>query len=477
VATPECHGPSELIAASSGIDRLLADATEATDCCDAKLLKNCIDSVGNYYGAQENYEVDAYAPHEHDSWARKIGALKIVTYMTIGVMFGLGSVLLATVALLVFRPATVVPTLMLIALVARVESVRGAFILWYFRLALIPKFVCVSLFYRSTRMGRTYKALSPFLVSRTILAGSGGLDRRGKFFLGQKAASRNSDWFTGCDGAQRSIFCINQVFKDLLRSVADKSNHSLYQCRQRLSIGIGDSNMCQESEYLRVATTTLVLDAIEAGAIADVPRLKGTIRGLRKINWDPELRTKVMTTHGKMSAIEIQRFYVSACKRYIDSIDQPPQEAYDILSRWTDVLNRLEDDPESLFGRIDWITKRAMMRHAVESLDGSETGSPDFGTTNEFRSFSNVASLRKIDVKYHEVSGEGYYYRLLAEALTQPVLADNVVERAERMPPLSNPAAQRCRYIREFTDEIEWVRWDAIKLMNKEEEILFSRDQ
>src|SRR5262245_25642704 len=56
--TPECRGPRQLVSCQRAQDRLLSEtARAATDAGEFSLLKNCRDSQGNSYGAQENYEV------------------------------------------------------------------------------------------------------------------------------------------------------------------------------------------------------------------------------------------------------------------------------------------------------------------------------------------------------------------------------------------------------------------------------------
>src|SRR5262245_22670914 len=55
--TPECRGPRQLIACQRAQDRLLSEAAgSASGNSELRLVKNCRDSRGNTYGAQENYE-------------------------------------------------------------------------------------------------------------------------------------------------------------------------------------------------------------------------------------------------------------------------------------------------------------------------------------------------------------------------------------------------------------------------------------
>src|SRR5207249_2326986 len=83
--------------------------------------------------------------------------------------------------------------------------------------------------------------------------------------------------------------------------------------------------------------------------------------------------------------------------------------------RWGDVLDRLETEPESLIGRVDWITKRML-------LDTCAAGAP-------------WAVRKKIDLRYHELSPEGYFQRLCAAGVAHRVLPEAEIEAARRGPP------------------------------------------
>src|SRR5205823_1834363 len=115
-------------------------------------------------------------------------------------------------------------------------------------------------------------------------------------------------------------------------------------------------------EYLRVATTLLVIDAIEAGEMPPIPAVKRPIRSLRSICSDPTLAARVPLSGGrKATALEIQRFYFEACRRFLDRRPSVPAEARDVLRRWELVLEALGDNPQSLVGTLDWVTKRFIL--------------------------------------------------------------------------------------------------------------------
>ena len=57
--------------------------------------------------------------------------------------------------------------------------------------------------------------------------------------------------------------------------------------------------------------------------------------------------------------------------------------------------------------------------------------------------------------------------QLVDGGATGSVINHEELDRASRMPPSVGTAAQRCRYIREFGSQIEWITWDEVKLWNE----------
>src|SRR5690606_4334516 len=116
----------------------------------------------------------------------------------------------------------------------------------------------------------------------------------------------------------------------------------LMQPRQRLQIALGDSNMADTAEFLRIGSTLLVLDCFEAGELPNIPRVKRPIRSLHRLCADSTLTASVALGGGQTAtAIELQRFYWLACHRFLMRRPDAPVEAREVLRRWGDVLDRL----------------------------------------------------------------------------------------------------------------------------------------
>ena len=114
-------------------------------------------------------------------------------------------------------------------------------------------------------------------------------------------------------------------------------------------------------------------------------------------------------------------------------------------------LDALEYAPDSLAGRLDWVAKLGLL----EGMRGE--------LSREAR--------KKIDLRYHELSANGYHQRLAAAGLVetpggQSWLNEAALERAMRTPPPDSPATMRGHFIREFADGEETLRvnWKRVTI-------------
>ena len=108
-----------------------------------------------------------------------------------------------------------------------------------------------------------------------MVTGAGTLFPDDGFGLSEKAPSVRRVWRWTVHAEDRGIYEIGHLCKPLLAlSWFDvKGVPRLFRRRQRLQIGMSDANLCEVAEYLKVATTSLVLDLAEAGRLQDAPAL------------------------------------------------------------------------------------------------------------------------------------------------------------------------------------------------------------
>jgi proteasome accessory factor A len=283
------------------------------------------------------------------------------------------------------------------------------------------------------------RKLLPFLVSRAVITGAGMLDEQDQFHLADKGPAINCVLGFGGIIGDRPIYTMGHFFKMVYAEswFSPRDYLALFGERQRLQIALGDSNMSEKSQLLRVGMTSLILDAIDAGFFGYTPQLRSPIRSLRAICADPTLRCTVPRVgESPATALDLQRFYHSVCRAFVGSQQDAPDEAWEILRLWQESLDDLEkiatgsEPPQRLIGSIDWVTKKYLIENAASDATWEER--------------------KKIDIRYHELAPEGYFQLLRSSNLVASVIDEQAIERATRTPPANSPATMRGHYIREF---------------------------
>lgn len=439
-ATPECRGPNQLLRYQRAQDVLFSQHAAASGAPDGDvtLLKSSHDGQGHLFGSHENYEATIGTGVDLLIW-------RVTLFLALPILF----FLLVAADILAL---TLVGILSLFWLIRREfnerasESFYSNCVAWTIRLCRTPVQLFVAILFRQVAFHRLQQRFIPFLVTRTIISGSGMVCPDGQFVLSPRATSLHS--ICGMSAAAwRSVFYFCQV----LKAFNDPSTTaSLFRRRQRLQLTIADSNMAQFAEYLKIGTTLLVLDAIEAGELDDVPQLKRPLNSLREISADPMLQVQLpLVQGGNATALQIQRSYWSACRRFVDRHAPENSEAKDVIRHWEQALDSLEHHPEQLIGKLDWITKK----HLIDSAG------PDM----------SVEEKRKLDLRYHELSQEGYYLRLEAAGTAPTVVDPEEVLQSITSPPEATPASLRGRYIRDYAHSPYQIKasWSAVQIPGK----------
>ena len=463
-ATPECRSPRDLLVWQRAQDTLFSRAAGEAGQPDGEfvLLKNNRDSRGTTYGSHENYQSVLATGWRWLVW--RVGLVLLLPLLLLEWVLLIG--LFVPCLLLYWMAGGVAWRTARVVAAQRGKprpSSRSYLGDWFetdspsvapwppwlepvviagFVIVLFPFGAAMWLLLRVCAFAPQRKALLPFLITRTVLSGSGWLDSTNRFHVAQKAGAVNcrTGFYAVFD---RPIFSFGHLLEASLLLLSPSRYRRLFQPAHRIQICVGDSNRCEEAEYLRIATTALVLDAAEAGALPGVPRIWRPLRTLKRVARDVELQQPAARWRGRrLNALEVQRFYLNACRDYVVSLDEPPPEAWDLLERWDDVLTRLEDDRRSLVGRVDWITKQFLL-DSVGDVPAE--------------------SRKKIDLRYHEVSPAGYFEQLQQAGIVRALVSEAELESAMRNAPATSPAAVRGRYIREFAGgsvalKVDWHR-------------------
>ncbi|HEV7280914.1 MAG TPA: proteasome accessory factor PafA2 family protein [Pirellulaceae bacterium] len=470
-ATPECRGPRQLLAHQRAQDRLFREATRDTSFdgnlrpLQFRLIKNDCDGFGNVYGAQENYEATLATGWRLFLWRVGVTALAPALLLTWVFMIALiaGMFVYLVGASLIWMASLLLPfagkglhrTLFGQGLFYGDERLWKpphwlSSFMWFAERALtFPLAAGLYLLCRSLAFQPTRSRMTAFLLTRPILGGAGWLAPDGGFQLSDKAHAINCLYGYSGYFYDRPAFNFGHFFKLLYTDTctSPRSFFRLFHPRQRMQLSLGDSNRCETSEYLRIGTTLLVLDAGEAGYLDDAPRFRRPFRSHRDVLTDHDLKKTHRVRGGEsLTAIDIQRRYLEGCRRFVLDQEVPNEEALRVLDLWERTLRDLAADPTRLVGTLDWVTKKYLLDGADEDLSWE--------------------ARKKIDIRYHELSEESYFDRLDQAGLVATILEPEEIERAMRVPPPDSPATLRSHYIREFADDSQSLlaNWTTVYL-------------
>ncbi|MHB8866522.1 MAG: proteasome accessory factor PafA2 family protein, partial [Pirellulaceae bacterium] len=326
-------------------------------------------------------------------------------------------------------------------------------LLWCTRVVHAPLAACLLALLSWTAFRRIRTQLLPFLVSRCVVAGAGMVDDEGKFLVADKAPAINCVLGLGGFLKDRPIFTFGHFFKAICVEawLSPRDYFCLLRRRQRLQIGLGDSNMAEMAEFLRVGTTALVLDVIESGEMPPLPALQQPVQALHQLCGDASLTCTVPLDGGqRVTALQLQRVYLEACQTFLRRRPEASAEAHEVVGAWEEVLDALEqlqlsgEVPQSLIGTVDWVTKKHLLEEAGQD--------------------ASWEALKKIDLCYHELSPLGYFQMLQAAGLAATLASPQELERAMRTAPANSPATMRGHYIREFSSDTEElsVNWKRV---------------
>ena len=300
---------------------------------------------------------------------------------------------------------------------------------------------------------RAVQFLLPFLVTRQIFAGTGRvgghrINRHNleRSVLRLSAVEADYLWLSDLYGVEldpRVDFQLSQRADHIVRTISSRvrfnraiinpKRDSIYHFSDtdRLHVLYGESNPSEYAAMLKVGTTCLVLDLLEARAVPSRVVLKDPLAALRSVSRDPQWKWLVERADGTMiSAVDLQRMYLSAAQRLCT--DDGDEETTWVLREWERVLDGLAADPLSLADRLDWVAKFKLL----DDFRGSE------------RVHWQDEVMHSLDLQYHDVNPEqGLYYALVEQGPMRSMVGPEEIEEARTEPPRDTRARGRGRVV------------------------------
>ena len=295
------------------------------------------------------------------------------------------------------------------------------------------------LMWRKVPWDHLVRDVVPFLVTRQIYAGAGKMGVEGEDAAGQPGIyqiAQRSDFF--------SVLCsIDTMNRRPLVNTRDEP-HADAERYRRFHVIAGDANMSQWATALKIGTTALVLELIEKEhapqlELADPIEATKAISRDQGCDWIVELRDG-----RKISAIDIQRLYLSAAQKHCARDDE---DSVWVMREWEKALNDLATDYWLCRDRLDWVAKKFLLTTLLEA-EKLEWTDP---------------WLQSIDLEYHNVAlDQGLYYELKREGRMLRFVSEDDIRRAIFQPPETTRAFFRGRAVAKFNREIETIQWDEM---------------
>jgi proteasome accessory factor A len=296
--------------------------------------------------------------------------------------------------------------------------------------------------------------LIPFLVSRSVYAGAGKV----------------------LQTARGAVYCVTQRAEHIWEGVSSATTrsrpiintrdepHADAEKYRRLHVIVGDSNMSEYTNFLKVGAAAIMLRMLEDESVVlrDLT-LENPIRAIREISHDMTCTRKVRLANGReASALDIQGEYLNRALKYAQTKGFPEEETK-ALGMWKHCMEALEKDPMTLDREIDWVIKYKLIE--------------------AFRARHDIplshARVGLLDLQYHDIHRErGVFYRMQQRGLVERMCTDEAIDIAIETPPQSTRAKLRGDFIkaakekkRDFT--VDWVH---LKLNDQAQRTVLCKD-
>lgn len=278
----------------------------------------------------------------------------------------------------------------------------------------------------------------PFLVTRQILTGAGGL--RTTPAGTRYCFSERSEhlWDAMSSATTRSRPIINS--RDEPHADPDRY--------RRLHVISGDSTMAEPTTLLKLGMTGLLLDAVESGVRLDDLLLAEPMRAIRDVSRDITGTVRLELASGRrLTPVEMQEEYRRRVADHIAGMSLDDDERY-VLELWERGLRAVrEQRPELVATELDWAIKQQLL----------DTYCQRHGT-----SLADIR-VRRLVLAYHDISpSHGLARRLEERGLMRRLTTPEEVAHAKAAPPQSTRAKLRGDFIAAAQDHrrdhtVDWV--------------------
>ncbi|OLO72543.1 proteasome accessory factor PafA2 [Actinomyces oris] len=299
------------------------------------------------------------------------------------------------------------------------------------------------------------EVLTPFLVTRPVLVGSGRVG------IGQRSERPGFQISQRADYVESEIG-LQTTFNRPIINTRDEPHADNARWR-RLHVINGDANRFDVPIYLKIATTDLLLWFLEQAYTEGSDRFTEALTRLRRLtiigdpveeHWalshDPTLSHELRTQSGSMTALAIQRAFLDAISPAVTRVENA--QAHRALALWRQVLDALEqwrhDGAGPAAQMVEWVAKYELCE-GLRRRSGTGWDDP---------------RLAALDIQWADLRpGRSVVDRLDAAGRIHRLASEAEIQRAADTPPEGTRAAIRGAAIRRHP-QIVGASWTCLLL-------------
>ncbi|MDO5511145.1 depupylase/deamidase Dop [Corynebacterium sp.] len=278
------------------------------------------------------------------------------------------------------------------------------------------------------------QALIPFFVTRNVIIGAG---RLGIGEAGERAGfqiSQRADYF-------HQEISLETTLNRGIVNTRDEPHANAVHFR-RLHTIVGDANMSQTANFLKLGMTKLVIDAIENEVDFTDLRLADPVAEIKNVSHDLSLTHRLTLRDGReLTALEILAAYRERVAA-VDAVDER------VIALWGEVMEMLADDPLSTSHLLDWTAKWALIKGYLDR--GVDISDP---------------KLALIDLQYADIDpAKSLYHALVRKGRMETLATEEEIARAAEVPPADSRAWFRGAVSARFPDDVIAASWQTMIL-------------
>ena len=295
---------------------------------------------------------------------------------------------------------------------------------------------------REIPFGRIVQHATTHFVTRQIFTGAGKV---GSEAVGEKRMETPFQLTQRADFFEEEVG-LETTLKRPIINTRDEPHADPLKYR-RLHVIVGDANLCEVANFLKLGTTGIVMAMIEDNFLDNQLKIEDPVHALRQVSRDMSLKIPIRLEGGKTAtALSLQWEIYERSHKYINEFgfeNVGGESVIKVMEYWEKVLSALTSSPDQLFGVLDWVTKKKIIdsyadRHGLK--------------VDDFK-------LAALDLQYHDLRPE---MSLFARIPTEKIVSTEEVALAVENPPNETRAFFRGKCLQKWPENVLVANWDSI---------------